>query len=65
MLPLEEAVLSTCLGSSSCRITQGHGWGGSAGPRAVCQVVVASSVTLFHVVNRTAISWRYCSAASR
>jgi hypothetical protein len=32
---------------------------------AVCQAAVASPVTLFHVVNRTAISRRYCSAASR
>jgi hypothetical protein len=32
---------------------------------AVCQAAVASLVTSLHVVNRMAISRRYCSAASR
>jgi len=32
---------------------------------AMCQAAVASPATWFHVVNRAAISRRYCSAASR
>jgi hypothetical protein len=43
----------------------GHGWIGRVGLRSLCQAAVAVPVTWFQVVNRSAISRRYSSAASR
>jgi hypothetical protein len=52
-------------GGLNCRAAGRRGWVSRPISGAVGQAAVVVPVTSFHAVNRTAISRRYCSAASR